>query len=346
MKALYLVILLIPSLLFSQEAGLYKPGAWNLGNKAPGMFRPQWGTIQVKRNGSTLRLFTISALNSFSLQAGDSVLFQKGQTYRGQVNITQSGTAGSPIVISSYGSGAKPIISGAEVLTGWKARGSYYATKASQDVKNLFADGVQMTLARFPNLSSGVLIVDDTTGKTGITCAEVTQDSGTFNGANIRGRSALFGYETRVITVQDGADLTFPATTGVIDPDWGFYIDNSLAALDSAGEWAGTDTAIVKGYNVDNVDAFGSHAHALTGHATNTADSVPWAGFSTAQYATSTSPNLKAILQTVVSRESWAADNYFGIFLKAKALVANHLLTVYDVTTWGPYAARIRVVYH
>ena len=53
---------------------------------------------------------TLSKLNSFfsSLQAGDSVFFKKGETYIGNFIITKSGNSGTPIVITSYGTGNKP----------------------------------------------------------------------------------------------------------------------------------------------------------------------------------------------------------------------------------------------
>ncbi len=43
---------------------------------------------------------------------GDSVLFRRGDTFEGQINVKLQGTPSSPIVIGAYGTGAKPIIFG------------------------------------------------------------------------------------------------------------------------------------------------------------------------------------------------------------------------------------------
>src|SRR4051795_2241605 len=57
---------------------------------------------------------SLTKLNSWfpSLQPGDSVLFKCGETFFGSFVTTKSGTSTSPIVLSSYGTGAKPTISG------------------------------------------------------------------------------------------------------------------------------------------------------------------------------------------------------------------------------------------
>ena len=56
----------------------------------------------------------LTKLNSFfySLAAGESVLFKRGETFSGAITVNQSGSAGNPIVISAYGTGANPVISG------------------------------------------------------------------------------------------------------------------------------------------------------------------------------------------------------------------------------------------
>jgi hypothetical protein len=109
-------------------------------------------------------------------------------------------------------------------------------TKASATVKNLFANGVQMTLARYPN--SGFIPITTTNGTSTLTGADIYQASGYWTGANWRGRTNNWTYETRTISAHNGTSLTlttkpqFNLTVG-----WGFYLDNALAALDTAREW-------------------------------------------------------------------------------------------------------------
>ncbi len=69
---------------------------------------------------------TISKLNSLAcgsgggqLQAGDSVLFKSGETWREQLTVPCSGSSNSPITFGAYGSGAKPVINGNDILSSW-----------------------------------------------------------------------------------------------------------------------------------------------------------------------------------------------------------------------------------
>ena len=63
---------------------------------------------------------TISKVNAeFSrINPGDRILFRRGDVFYGTITVAKSGTAGSPIIISSYGTGALPRISGFTAITG------------------------------------------------------------------------------------------------------------------------------------------------------------------------------------------------------------------------------------
>lgn len=50
-------------------------------------------------------------VNARSFNAGDSILLASGDTWNQELDLGSSGTAGSPITITSYGTGARPIIS-------------------------------------------------------------------------------------------------------------------------------------------------------------------------------------------------------------------------------------------
>ncbi len=62
---------------------------------------------------------TIAKVAATSVNPGDSVLFKRGATWYEQLNIPQSGTAGSPVTYGAYGSGALPVIHGGTPVTGW-----------------------------------------------------------------------------------------------------------------------------------------------------------------------------------------------------------------------------------
>jgi hypothetical protein len=57
-----------------------------------------------------LPLKTIEKLNSLNLSAGDKILFNRGDTFLGQIIISHSGSENLPIIYDSYGVGVKPIL--------------------------------------------------------------------------------------------------------------------------------------------------------------------------------------------------------------------------------------------
>ncbi len=62
---------------------------------------------------------TIAKINGRTFSPGDFILFKRGDTWREQITIPSSGSAGNPLTFGAYGTGAKPIINGADVITGW-----------------------------------------------------------------------------------------------------------------------------------------------------------------------------------------------------------------------------------
>src|ERR1039458_2872937 len=59
---------------------------------------------------------TINKVNTSSFNPGDSVLFQKTCTWREQLTVPSSGSAGNPITFGAYGSGAAPVFLGVNLL--------------------------------------------------------------------------------------------------------------------------------------------------------------------------------------------------------------------------------------
>ncbi len=52
---------------------------------------------------------TLSKVSGFSFSPGDSILFKRGEVWRGDLDINRSGISGSPIVYGAYGEGKKPL---------------------------------------------------------------------------------------------------------------------------------------------------------------------------------------------------------------------------------------------
>ena len=65
--------------------------------------------------GSDCVFKTIADINAALFSAGDSILFKKGDTWREQLTVPSSGSAGNHVTFGAYGSGALPIINGANI---------------------------------------------------------------------------------------------------------------------------------------------------------------------------------------------------------------------------------------
>jgi hypothetical protein len=94
---------------------------------------------------------TIAKVNASTFQPGDSILFNSGCTWREQLTVPSSGTSGNPITFGAYGSGANPIITGANLVTSWSLYSGniWQAALATQPTMVLFngALGTQVSSA-------------------------------------------------------------------------------------------------------------------------------------------------------------------------------------------------------
>src|SRR5690349_5207732 len=104
---------------------------------------------------------SIDKLNSFfsSIKPGDQILFKCGDIFYGAIKSNKSGTSSAPITFSSYGSGAKPVISGLINLSVWDSLGNgIYQSKelpTGANVNMVLISGKEYTMGRYPNLSDG-----------------------------------------------------------------------------------------------------------------------------------------------------------------------------------------------
>ena len=69
---------------------------------------------------------TLNRVNSTTFQPGDVINFKAGGTWLGTLRPLGSGTAANPILIDSYGTGAKPVIDG----NGWWSRAQTTAERS------------------------------------------------------------------------------------------------------------------------------------------------------------------------------------------------------------------------
>ena len=186
---------------------------------------------------------TVSKINSLPLQPGDQVLFKRNDTFRGSLKITQSGIAGNPIVIDAYGSGNKPVITGAALVTNWVTIGNntWQAScpGCGDRITGLYRNNAPLPLGRYPNLDAsnkGYLTVQSHTGKTQLTSQQALSTNWTGGEAVFRPVQWILNRAT--ITGQTGNTLTIVGGGNYdISDNWGYFIQNHPATLDQTGEW-------------------------------------------------------------------------------------------------------------
>lgn len=183
-------------------------------------------------------LKTIAGINAQTLQAGDTVFFRKGDTFAGQINVTVAGTVGVPIVVTSYGTGNKPIIKGSETLTNWVQNGSLWACKATDTVSNLHVDGVQQVLARKPNFGTWYGIDYASATKDTIVASEFDAAQ-TYVGGSVRFHAVAWSYLTKTIKTGSNLDTVIftSAASWTASTGHGIYVENVKALCDTIGEW-------------------------------------------------------------------------------------------------------------
>ena len=87
---------------------------------------------------------TVQKVNTTGFSPGDSILFKRGSLWRETLDPQSSGTSGNPITLGAYDTGPNPVISGADLVTGWTnySGNIWQATLANNDNdKYIFING-------------------------------------------------------------------------------------------------------------------------------------------------------------------------------------------------------------
>lgn len=185
---------------------------------------------------SVLPWQTIDKLNSVLLQAGDSVLFRCGDIFRGQIMVNQGGNQFDKIVFSSYGTGAKPIISGAVLNSTWVANGSVYSTSISDSVADFFVSGHVATLARYPNENQYLRL--DSAQTSYLKDQSITSLATNLLQGNICIHTTQWCWEKSEINGVIGDKITYstPTLQTAIN-EYGYFLYNDFDHLDTIDEW-------------------------------------------------------------------------------------------------------------
>lgn len=198
---------------------------------------------------------TITKFNSFfaSLSPGDSVLFNRGDTWYGALTISRSGSSGSPIIIGAYGTGAKPIITGLATVSAWTSLGSniYESTAAATSLTTLnmvtFQDTLQ-PLGRWPKLSAanGGYLTHQTHSTNVSITSNAIASALSYVGGELVALKNIFVIDRATITAQTSTTVTATPLAAPDHPGFdydyidnhGFFFQNHSNACTVLGEWA------------------------------------------------------------------------------------------------------------
>lgn len=204
-----------------------------------------------KHSGSSSSMWkTISRVNQNNYHPGDRILFQGGYQFSGTLNFnsSSSGTAASPIVITSFGVGRATIYGGS-------SSGLYAYNTAGFTISNLNFTA----LGARSNSQSGILFYADAGGNIQLDTINISQVdvSGFKYGVTIASWNGLTGFKNVSITnavchdnVEAGIEIFgYTSTTMVGYPHQNIYIGHSEAYnnLGSAGTSSSSGNGIVVG---------------------------------------------------------------------------------------------------
>jgi hypothetical protein len=180
---------------------------------------------------------TIEKLNTVSLSPGDSVLFERGGVFTGQIEASYSGTASDPIYYGAYGTGAKPVVSGAiPIALSPEGTDNVYSIDTATEIKGLYRNGKKAILARTPN--SGFYSIESGSKSSITDNANLSGATDYYKDANIRLRSSNYTFEARKISSSGSGTLNWAENLFYsADAGWGYYLDNHADFLDTTNEW-------------------------------------------------------------------------------------------------------------
>lgn len=180
-----------------------------------------------------------------SLQPGDSVLFNRGETFYGSIKISTSGTQDKPLVVGSYGTGHKPIISSLISLVDWVdlGNGIYESTHPllDQKINIVLLDNTMHEMGRFPNsdaANGGYLWIESVENNNSLSSSGLPPSTN-WTGGEVVIRKSHFTIDRHPITEHSGNSINFAPVSGTYDiqKNYGFFIQDHPRTLDKLGEW-------------------------------------------------------------------------------------------------------------
>lgn len=187
---------------------------------------------------------SLNRLNNFATQlnAGDSVLFKRGETFEGNIYASASGTPGNFITYCAYGQGSRPVISGFKTISGWTTTTGNIREAAlnSSAVNMLLMNGVVKAKGRYPNASAsggGFLTIERVNAQNTFTDDQLPA-SPDWTGAFAVIRKTRWVLDRDTVIRHTGNTITFSASSGYgASQGYGYFIQDDIRTLDEDGEW-------------------------------------------------------------------------------------------------------------
>jgi hypothetical protein len=167
-----------------------------------------------------------------SYQPGDSVLFKAGDIFYGTIYANKIG-----LIFWSYGSGAKPTITGFTTVPAWQNIGgniweSSTAVSTLNTCNMVTVNGSLAPIGRFPN--SGYLTYTTTGMINRIKCTGLTTN---WSGADVVLKTERFIISRRTIAAQNVDSIIFnPIWVYLPKNNYGLFIQNDVRTLDTLNE--------------------------------------------------------------------------------------------------------------
>ena len=185
---------------------------------------------------------TIQKLNSVQLQPGDNVYLNRGNEFMGEMVIKNSGTDKNPIVISAYGTGKLPVITGITEVSGWMSyQGKIMKAPFDKAVFVVYKDNQLQTNARFPNEGTYLHIKKTLKPEPYFIDDQLTQPDHYWEGSILRWRGNWLAGNAKVVSYADKkigiSHDDYEMKFEFAEAGGGYYFDNKFADLDTCNEW-------------------------------------------------------------------------------------------------------------
>lgn len=206
-------------------------------------------TYHIARTGSDARSPTeagspatpwasFANLAGLALMPGDSILLKRGDTLRGILKFSRSGSKASPITIAPYGPGTEPpTILGTIPVTSWTSNGSgAWKAKIPSDhpVNRLYAAGLPLRNARWPD--TGWFRSTSHSGDTMVILREAA--AGDWTGASLYLWNLNWDMEGHRVKSQSGDKIVLERKNNIAISDTALWaLTNHPLALKVRGTW-------------------------------------------------------------------------------------------------------------